>query len=100
MSKNPTMKPRAAANPKPPARTKPAGKAPSPASSKCETIRVLIERRGGASIAELSEATGWQAHSIRGFLSGTLRKKLGLTLISTREDGRRRYRLEPGSDRA
>jgi len=55
--------------------------------------------KGGASIAELSEATGWQTHSVRGFLSGTLRKKLGLTVISAKEDGGRRYRLEPGSDR-
>lgn len=99
MSKIPTKKPRTAANAKTPARTKATRGIPAPASSKSETIRRLLERRVGASIAELSEATGWQTHSVRGFLSGTLRKKLGLTLISAREDGGRRYRLEPGSDR-
>jgi hypothetical protein len=99
MSKIPTKKPKATANAKAPARTKPTREIPAPASSKSETIRGLLERRGGASITELSEATGWQTHSVRGFLSGTLRKKLGLTLISAKEDGGRRYRLEPGSDR-
>jgi hypothetical protein len=94
MSKNPTRKAKAAANAKSPARAKPAKEVPVPASSKSDTIRRLLERRGGASIAELSEATGWQAHSVRGYLSGTLKKKLGLTLISAKEDGGRRYRLE------
>jgi hypothetical protein len=94
MSKNSTRKLTAAVNAKAPARAKPPGKVPAPASSKSETIRRLLERRGGASIAELSEATGWQAHSVRGYLSGTLKKKLGLTLISAKEDGGRRYRLE------
>ena len=99
MSKTPTMKPRAAANAKAPARRKLTPEITVTAISKSETIRGLLGRKGGASIAELSEATGWQTHSVRGFLSGTLRKKLGLTLISAKEDGGRRYRLEPGSDR-
>ena len=99
MPKIPTRKQKTAAKAKAPARAKPAREIPAPASSKSETVRGLLERRGGASITELSEATGWQTHSVRGFLSGTLRKKLGLTLISAKEDGRRRYRLEQGSDR-
>lgn len=99
MSKNSTKKPKAAAYGKAAGRAKPAGKVPNPASNKSATIRGLLERRGGASIAELSEATGWQAHSVRGFLSGTLRKKLGLTLMSAKKDGGRRYRLEQGADR-
>ena len=74
MSKIPTKKTKAAANAKPPARTRPARVIPALAANKSETIRGLLERRGGASIAELSEATGWQTHSVRGFLSGTLRK--------------------------
>ncbi len=99
MSKIPIKKPKVATHAKSPSRTKPTREIPTPASSKSETIRGLLERRGGASIAELSEATGWQTHSVRGFLSGTLRTKLGLTLISAKEDGGRRYRLEPSSDR-
>lgn len=99
MFKNSTRKPKAATGTKAPARRKPTREIPAAASNKSETIRGLLQRRGGASIAELSEATGWQTHSVRGFLSGTLRKKLGLTLISIKEDGGRRYRLEPGSDR-
>ena len=51
-----------------------------------------------ATLPMLMEATGWQAHSVRGFLSGTVGGKLGLTLVSeVRKDGARRYRV---TDRA
>ncbi len=39
------------------------------------------------------EATGWQAHSVRGFLSGTLKRKQGLTIVSEKRDRVRRYRI-------
>ena len=59
---------------------------------------VVLERlraSDGAAIAELQEATGWQPHSVRGFLSGTVRKSLGLNLVSfVGDDGERRYRTE------
>jgi len=45
-------------------------------------------------LAEIMKATGWQAHSVRGFISGALGKKMGLTVESTkREDGERVYTL-------
>ena len=53
----------------------------------------LLSRRDGASIVELRAAPGWQPHSVRGFLSGTVKRKLGLTLISDPSDGPRRYRV-------
>ncbi len=56
----------------------------------------LLCREEGASLAEIMAAIGWQAHSVRGALSGTVRKKLGLSVISAAEDGRGRvYRIAP-----
>ncbi|MCB1460642.1 MAG: DUF3489 domain-containing protein [Nitratireductor sp.] len=52
----------------------------------------LLSRKNGAPIAEMMEATGWQAHSVRGFLSGTVRKKFGTAFGSmTTPKGERRY---------
>src|ERR1017187_8792469 len=60
--------------------------------SKTAKVLDLLKRPGGASLKELMKATGWQAHSVRGFLSGALGKKMGLTVTSTKaEDGERRY---------
>jgi hypothetical protein len=62
--------------------------------SKKAEILALIERPKGATLAEIQKATGWQAHSVRGFISGTLGKKMGLIVESARrEDGQRFYRL-------
>ena len=66
---------------------------PAAPLSKSATIQTLLARPMGASISELSEATGWQPHSVRGYLSGTLKKKPGLTVTSLKEDCSRRYRL-------
>ncbi len=64
------------------------------AITKSQVLIVLLKRPKGASIAELAKAAKWQAHSVRGFLSGTLKKKQGLGMASTREEGKdRRYRL-------
>jgi len=55
----------------------------------------LLKRKRGATIDEAVAATGWQPHSVRGAISGTLKKKLDLTVTSERTDGRGRiYRIE------
>jgi hypothetical protein len=71
-------------------RTKPAtGK-----QTKQQTCLDLLSRQEGATIEELQAATGWQQHSVRGFLAGAVKKKLGLALLSEKPDARpRRYRI-------
>jgi hypothetical protein len=55
----------------------------------------LLKRPGGVTAQELMKATGWQPHSVRGFLSGTIAKKMGLAVISTKgEDGERSYSIK------
>jgi hypothetical protein len=72
----------------------PAAASSAPRVSKTEAALKLLRRKTGASLAELQEATGWQAHSVRGFLSGTVRKKLALYLSSeVTKQGMRRYRF-------
>ena len=62
--------------------------------SKTAKVLDLLKRPNCATLKELMKATGWQPHSIRGFLSGTVGKKLRLTVTSTKgEDGERRYSL-------
>jgi hypothetical protein len=63
--------------------------------SKAAKVLELLKRPGGASLKEIMKATDWQAHSVRGFLSGTLRKKMALTVESTKaEDGERTYSIK------
>ena len=67
---------------------------PNVKSTKIEQCLVLLNKPGGATLDELQEATGWLAHSVRGFLAGTVKKKLGLILESKKAgDGTRRYRI-------
>ena len=62
--------------------------------SKKAVVLELLKRSGGATLQELMTATGWQAHSVRGFISGTLGKKMGLTVASAKtEDGARTYSI-------
>jgi len=81
----------------------PAKKAPKSAKkatgardgSKTATILEMLKQPGGATSKELLKATGWQAHSLRGFISGTLGKKMGLTVESAKaEDGERTYSVK------
>ncbi|MBS0472434.1 MAG: DUF3489 domain-containing protein [Proteobacteria bacterium] len=68
--------------------------ASSEPKSKHEAVLTLLRRKQGASLAEIQSATNWQAHSIRGFLSGTVKKRLGLKLQSSKaKDGERRYAI-------
>jgi hypothetical protein len=81
---------------------KPAAKAPAGATerapregTKQATMIAMLQRKNGATIAEIVEATGWQQHTVRGAFAGALKKKLGLSIISEKVDGRGRvYRVE------
>jgi Protein of unknown function (DUF3489) len=63
--------------------------------TKQERVLTLVSQSEGASIEEMMQATDWQQHSVRGFLAGTVKKKLGFSLTSLKPNGSvRRYRIE------
>ena len=66
--------------------------APRPGSKQALVID-LLRRDGGATIGELAHATGWQPHSVRGAISGTIKKKLGLLVNSEKSSRGRIYRI-------
>lgn len=67
------------------------------ATSKAEQILKKLGSAKGVTVPQMMESTGWQAHSVRGFLSGVVRKKLGHELVSeVGKDGVRRYRIVAG----
>jgi hypothetical protein len=67
-------------------------------SSKQDEVIAMLRRPEGATVDEVASATGWQRHTVRGVFSGTLKKKLGLTLASAKEERGRVYRIaEPAS---
>jgi hypothetical protein len=64
------------------------------AGSKTDQAISMMKRPGGATLKELMDAFGWQAHTVRGFVAGALTKKLGLTVASTKsEKGERTYSI-------
>jgi hypothetical protein len=104
----PRRAPVAPAQAKSPRKATPAKKAPKgrakPEVAKPKAVRPgsktakmldLLKRPGGATLKDLMKATGWLPHSVRGFLSGTVGKKMGLIVTSAKgEDGERTYSVE------
>ena len=86
-------KPNRSRSPKPSTAAKPRS------STKSEKIVRLLKRPSGATITDLQKVTGWQAHSVRGFLSGMIKKRMGRNITSEKsENGERRYRILEEAD--
>jgi hypothetical protein len=66
---------------------------PAEGQTKQSRLINLMSSANGATIADLAKATGWQPHSVRGVISGVLRKKLNLKVENAAVDGVRRYRI-------
>lgn len=67
----------------------------APRTTKLDILISLLTRAQGMTIAQASVATGWQAHSVRGALAGSIKKKLGHQVTSEKSDGDRIYRIAP-----
>ena len=61
--------------------------------SKQDVVIAMLRQPEGATVDEVASVTGWQRHTVRGVFSGTLKKKLGLTLASAKEERGRVYRI-------
>src|ERR1700754_4888797 len=71
------------------------------AVTKHSQVIAMLRDRAGTTIAAIMSATGWQQHSVRGFLAGVVRKKLGLNLVSEPGEGGRVYRIvDTAADRS
>jgi hypothetical protein len=64
--------------------------------SKQDRVIAMLRRTDGTTIAAVMKATGWQKHSVHGFLAGVVPKKLKLNLVSEKSDGKRVYRIADG----
>ena len=85
--------PKAKAAKKPPKAAKKTGVARD--GSKAAQVLDLLKRPNGVTLKELMKATGWQAHSVRGFLSGSVGKKMGLAVTSAKgKEGERTYSVK------
>jgi hypothetical protein len=75
------------------ARTPPAQAAAAP-KTKLGRLEGMLRRAEGATIGQIAKALDWQMHSVRGAISGSLKKKLGLTVVAEKiADGERVYRI-------
>jgi hypothetical protein len=74
----------------------PAGAAAPSAASKQAQVIGLLQRPQGATIDEIATVMGWQRHTVRGLISGALKKKLGLQVISEKTERGRLYRILAG----
>ena len=82
---------------KPPRRFIPRSSNASSSATKTAILLGLLSKRAGATIETMASAAGWQTHSVRGFLAGHVRKKLGLNLASEKDtEGVRLYRIIQG----
>jgi Protein of unknown function (DUF3489) len=84
---------------KPAPRKRSAAASPRPAAgrdTKHARIIAMLRKPAGATVAAIMTATDWQQHSVRGFLAGVVRKKLGLNLVSDQTDKGRVYRIKDG----
>ena len=72
----------------------PPEKPPAP-NTKAEQIVALLKGPSGASLQAIMELTGWQPHSVRGFISAQISKRMGLKIRSFKRDGERIYRIQP-----
>jgi Protein of unknown function (DUF3489) len=84
---------RAATKPKVDKSKRKAPPVPGAPTTKSATVLALLRQPGGATLKVLMAATGWQAHSVRGFISGQLTKKLRLKVRSGKRDGERVYSI-------
>ena len=78
---------------KKPQKAAPASPRSTRSGTKQEAVLTLLRQPAGTTIAAMMKATGWQQHSVRGFLTGVVRKKLKLKLESKAVDGNRVYRV-------
>jgi Protein of unknown function (DUF3489) len=82
-----------------PVAPEPAGSADPPPRSKQAQVIGLLQRPQGATVDEIAAVMGWQRHTVRGLISGALKKKLGLPVISEKTERGRLYRI-PGEQQA
>lgn len=93
-----SRKRRVAKTPKPQAPAKPKSRAQSAAQAKTklEAVIAALSAPKGATLAQLMTLTGWQMHSVRGAMSGALKKQRGLKIVSSKPGRERIYRIESG----